>query len=86
MKKYIEAVDSMSAPAFRLLRFCLFAVLFACVLTLVRIAASSEFERCLISLSWAEDLQYIFTSLSIAFGGATLFEAQIKDVEKDSEG
>ena len=78
MKKYIEAINSMSAPAFRLLRFCLFAVLLVCVLTLVRIAASTEFERVIMSLSWARDMQYILTSLSVSFGGATLFEVQIK--------
>ncbi len=83
MKKYIEAINSMSVPAFRLLRFCLFAVLVCCVLTLVRIAASSEFERCIMSLSWAEDMQYILTSLSISFGGATLFEMQIKSAEEN---
>ncbi len=86
MKKYIEAVNSMSAPAFRLLRFCLFAVLAACVLTLVRIVTSTEFERCIMSLSWAEDLQYILTSLSISFAGATLFEMQIKSGEEDADG
>jgi hypothetical protein len=83
MKKYIEAVNSMSAPAFRLLRFCLFAVLLCCVLTLVRIAASTEFERCLLALSWVEDVQYILTSVSIAFAGATLLEAEIRNKEKN---
>lgn len=79
MKKYIDAINKMSAPAYRLLRFCLFAVLLACVLTLVRIAAATEFERCIMALSWARDMQYILTSISISFAGATLLEMQIKD-------
>lgn len=81
MKKYIEAINSMSAPAFRLLRFCLFAVLLVCAAELARIAASTEFERCIMSLSWARYVQYILTSLSISFGGATLFEMQIKSTD-----
>lgn len=85
MKKYIEAINSMSVPAFRLLRFCLFAVVLACVLTLVRIAASTEFERVMMALSWAEDMQYILTSVSISFAGATLFESEIKRAENDGE-
>ena len=78
MKKYIEAINSMSGPTFRLLRFCLSAVLFCCVLTLVRVATSTEFERCMLALSWAEEVQYILSSISISFGGATLLEVQIK--------
>ena len=83
MKKYIEAINSMSAPAFRLLRLCLSAVLFCCLLTLVRVAVATEFERCLISLSWAEEVQYILSSISISFGGATLYEAQIRSAERE---
>lgn len=78
MKNTIEAINKMNPLSFRLLRFCLGAVLCSSLICLVYSLGCGEYEREVMRMYWSQDLQYIFTSVSIAFGGATAFEMQLR--------